>query len=198
MIYYLSGMLAINEGTFAVIDCGGVGYKCNISAITSRKLGSTEKKVKIFTHLNVREGAMELFGFYDLEELNCFRMLISVSGVGPKAALSILSVLTPESFAMAIVRGDTKLLTKAQGVGPKIAQRIALELKDKVKKAVNSNAKDNPFDDVYLNSEGDRAEAINALVVLGYKRAQAVAAINKVPDDLGLEDTIKQALKLLM
>lgn len=198
MYYYFNGTLVLNDGTSAVIDCGGVGYKCSISQITSRKLGALGSAAKLFTHLHVREDAMELFGFYDMEELNCFKMLTSVSGVGPKAALAILSVLTPESFAMAVVTGNVKLLTKAQGVGAKLAQRIALELKDKMKSTAAQSAAEESDLEIAVMPAGDRAEAVNALMVLGYKRPEAAAAVNKVVDGLGLEDIIKQALKNLM
>ena len=125
MFYYLNGVVA----HIAFIDCGGVGYACRTTNNTLSHL-QKGKPAKLYTHLNVREDAMELFGFSTENELNCFQLLTSVSGVGPKAALSILSAATPESLAMSIITGDEKALTVAQGIGKKIAQRIILELKD--------------------------------------------------------------------
>ena len=132
MYYYLSGLLAkLTPGT-AVIDCGGVGYMCSISAHTEQKLAGYEgKNVKLYTHLSVREDAMELFGFFTEEEMATFKLLITVSGIGAKTAIGILGHVTPERFAYAVSIGDVKAI-KAPGVGPKIAARIILELKDKV------------------------------------------------------------------
>ena len=133
MFYYLNGVVAHVAPFLAVIDCGGVGYACRTTNNTLSHL-QKGKPAKLYTHLNVREDAMELFGFSTENELNCFQLLTSVSGVGPKAALSILSAATPESLAMSIITGDEKALTVAQGIGKKIAQRIILELKDKLAK----------------------------------------------------------------
>ena len=133
MFYYLSGTVAHIGPYLAVIDCGGVGYACRTTNYTISALKKGEKG-KLFTHLNVREDAMELYGFATQEELNLFQLLISVSGVGPKAALSILSASTPANLALSIITGDEKALTCAQGVGKKIAQRVILELKDKLAK----------------------------------------------------------------
>ena len=133
MFYYLNGVVAHMAPFLAVIDCGGVGYACRTTNNTLSHL-QKGKPAKLYTHLNVREDAMELFGFSTENELNCFQLLTSVSGVGPKAALSILSAATPESLAMSIITGDEKALTVAQGIGKKIAQRIILELKDKLAK----------------------------------------------------------------
>ena len=133
MFYYLDGTVAEILPYLAVIDCGGVGYACRTTNNTLSHL-QKGKPAKLYTHLNVREDAMELFGFSTENELNCFQLLTSVSGVGPKAALSILSAATPESLAMSIITGDEKALTVAQGIGKKIAQRIILELKDKLAK----------------------------------------------------------------
>ena len=134
MIDSLHGTLIHTEPGVAVVECGGIGFKCMISQNTQRTLPPNGEKVKIFTLLNVREDALDLFGFASRNECGCFKMLTSVTGVGPKAALSILSELSPEQVAMAAASGDSKALTRASGVGPKLAQRIVLELKDKVKK----------------------------------------------------------------
>ena len=133
MFYYLSGTVAHIDANLAVIDCGGVGYACKTTSYTIASLKRGEKG-KLFTHLNVREDAMELFGFATQEELNLFQQLISVSGVGPKAALSILSSTNPANLALSIITGDEKALTCAPGIGKKIAQRVILELKDKLAK----------------------------------------------------------------
>ena len=134
MIDSLHGTLIHTEPGVAVVECGGVGFKCMVSQNTQRTLPPNGEKVKIFTLLNVREDALDLFGFASRNECGCFKMLTSVTGVGPKAALSILSELSPEQVAMAAASGDSKALTRASGVGPKLAQRIVLELRDKVKK----------------------------------------------------------------
>ena len=132
MFYYVKGELVMTDPQSAVVDCGGVGYKLTVSMNTLSRLTELGKKVCLYTHFSVREDAVELFGFYDTEELYAFRLLISVSGVGPKAAIAILSLLSPAKFAVAVSTGDTKTLSKASGVGAKTAARIVLELKDKV------------------------------------------------------------------
>ena len=134
MIYSVSGTLVHLEPGVAVVECGGVGFKCLTSMNTQRKLPNIGGQVKLYTKLNVREDAMDLFGFATLAELSCFTMLTAVSGVGPRVGLAILSELAPEQVALAVASGDSKALTRASGVGAKLAQRIALELKDKVKK----------------------------------------------------------------
>ena len=139
MFYYLNGTVAHIEPYLAVIDCGGVGYACRTTSYTLSALKKGDKG-KLFTHLNVREDAMELYGFATQEELTLFQQLISVSGVGPKAALSILSASTPANLALSIITGDEKALTCAQGVGKKIAQRVILELKDKLSKGQTISA----------------------------------------------------------
>ena len=149
----------------------------------------------MYTHLNVREDAMELYGFTTIEEKEMFTRLISVSGVGPKVALSILSVTTPEKFAVAVITNDTKTITKASGVGPKMAQRVILELKDKLKKAEIDIDIDTSVNDCDDNS---KSEAISALIVLGYSGEMAKKAVAKVEDGLGTEEIIKKALAILM
>ena len=124
MIYSLRGTVVHTEPNMIVVECGGVGYQCSTTNQTIAKLPKEQKQVLIYTYLQVREDAVNLFGFYDLNELSCFKMLISVSGVGPKAALAILSDCTPEKFALCVASGDYKTLTRSQGIGPKIAQRI--------------------------------------------------------------------------
>ncbi len=199
MFYYLSGKVAHTEAGLAVIDCGGVGYACRTTSFTLAALTRGEQ-AKLFTYLNVREDAMELYGFHTMEELRCFRLLISVSGVGPKAALSILSGTTPTNLVMAIVTGDQKVLTAAPGVGKKIAQRIILELKDKLAKEQTEAT-----GEVYGGTgntaipENKRSEATAALAVLGYSQSEINTALRGLPlDSLSLEDIIRQALKKMM
>ena len=133
MYYYISGQVAHVEPYLAVIDCGGVGYACRTTSYTLSQIKKGDK-AKLFTYLSVREDAMDLYGFFSQEELKLFQQLISVSGVGPKAALAILSASSPANLAMSIITGDEKALTRAPGVGKKIAQRVILELKDKLAK----------------------------------------------------------------
>ena len=132
MIYSLRGKLTVKELGFVVIECGGVGYGCKTSYNTVAAIGEIGSEVLLYTHLYVREDAVELFGFASLQELSCFKLLISVSGVGPKAATSILSDVSPERFAFLVASGDSKAFTKTKGIGAKTAQRIVLELKDKI------------------------------------------------------------------
>ena len=149
-----------------------------------------------FTYLYVREDALELFGFADLEELNCFKMLISISGVGPKAALSILSDMTPQKFALYIATGDSKGFTRSKGIGAKTAQRIVLELKDKItNEQVAVGVTDKLPDMEQISSNA--GEAISALVVLGYAQSEAAAAIAKLDQSLSVEEMIKLGLKAL-
>ncbi len=197
MLYHLNGELVLCDMTVAVIDCGGVGYKLLISGNTLGKIsGKTGEKVKLFTYMKVSEDAVDLYGFADEDELETFKLLISVSGVGAKFALSILSLMTPSKLAMAIGAGDAKAISKAQGVGPKIAQRIILELKDKVAKQI---AVDTDTGEVITEeSAGDNmSDAIDTLIVLGYKRGEAVAALKGIDPKLSLEDVIRLALKKL-
>ncbi len=199
MYYYLHGTLAMLEIGCAVIDCGGVGYQCSISARTEQKLAaSIGKSVKLFTYLSVREDAMELFGFCDREELSTFKLLISVSGVGARTALGILGSVSPEKFAYAVSVGDVKAI-KAPGVGPKIAARIVLELKDKIAKEVGTEISapaGEGASDFSPKAGNKLSEARNALMALGYTRAEAEGLIGKLDcSRLGVEDIIREALK---
>lgn len=202
MYYYISGTLAHKSMSFAVIDAGGVGYRLTVSQNTYDKLPLAGNAAKLYTYLAVREDGIELFGFYDETELSSFQMLITVSGVGPKAAMSILSLLTPEKFALAVCTEDTKAISKANGVGPKTAARIVLELKDKLIKEhgaefnaapeIGSAAKGSP-------ARGKLTEALDALMVLGYQRAEATAVLKSLPtEQMTLEEIIRQSLKKLM
>lgn len=200
MFYYVSGLVAHIEPYMAVIDCGGVGYACRTTSYT---LSSIKKgdKAKLFTHLNVREDAMELYGFATAEELNLFQQLISVSGVGPKAALSILSSNSPANLALSIITGDEKALTCAQGVGKKIAQRVILELKDKLAKGQTIGGAGESYGGtgVTIIPENKLSEASAALAVLGYSQSEINVALKGIEmDGLTLEQIIKAALKKMM
>lgn len=200
MYYYINGELVLAEPNTAVVDAGGVGYKMTISGNTLGKLaGKNGSKVRLYTHLAVREDAMELYGFASLEELSAFRLLISVSGVGAKSAVSILSLMSPERFATAVITGDSKAISKAQGIGAKTAARIVLELKDKVGKELSAED-DIPYDaDTEKGGESNNiSEAVNALMVLGYTRAEALYALKGSEPSEEIEALIKGALARLM
>lgn len=195
MIYSLKGMVTVTEQNLAVIECGGVGYGCRTTANTLAKI-STGKEATLYTYLAVREDAVELFGFADMQELNCFKMLISVSGVGPKAAISILSGMTPQAFALCVASGDSKSLTTAPGIGKKIADRIVLELKDKIAKENVSSVSSDSLIPV-ATASNSVSEAISALMVLGYSNAEATKAIAGMPADSPTDALIKAGLKNL-
>ena len=199
MFYYVNGTVTELEAGLAVIDCGGVGYACATTNYTLSQLKKGER-AKLYTYLNVREDAMELFGFASQSELRSFKLLIGVSGVGPKAALSILSATTPQQLAMAVVMGDEKALTAAQGVGKKIAQRIILELKDKLAKEQASFGPDTGGSVPLTVLPNDKAkEAGAALAVLGYSGSEVAAALKGIDiDTLPLEEIIRQALKRMV
>lgn len=190
MFYYVKGELVMTDPQSAVVDCGGVGYKLTVSMNTLSRLTELGKKVCLYTHFSVREDAVELFGFYDTEELYAFRLLISVSGVGPKAAIAILSLLSPAKFAVAVSTGDTKTLSKASGVGAKTAARIVLELKDKV----SATAVADDGEAVVETARGEIIDdAIEALMVLGYQRQTAQKALAGCKGET-LEELMRAAL----
>lgn len=198
MFYYLNGTVARVEPYLAVIDCGGVGYACRTTNYSISKL-NVGKAAKLYTHLYVREEIFELYGFASESELGCFRMLIGVSGVGPKAALAILSSNSPEGLAMAIVSGNEKALTSAPGIGKKIAQRIILELKDKLAKGQLTSAGETFAGGVTIIPENKASEASAALAVLGYSQSEIAVALKGINlDELSLEAVIKQALKKMV
>ena len=199
MFYYVSGTVAHTAPYLAVIDCGGVGYACRTTNHTLSRLKQGEK-AKLYTYLNVREDAMELYGFATENERNCFELLISVSGVGPKAALSILSAATPESLAMSVITGDEKALTVAPGIGKKIAQRIILELKDKLAKGqISPGGEAYGGTGVTVIPENKTSEAAAALAVLGYSQGEINLALKGIDlEALSLEEIIRQALKKMV
>lgn len=192
MIYSVRGKVIATEPELVVVECAGVGYACRTSFNTIQKV-TGQDEVTLFTHLAVRENDVELFGFATREELASFRMLITVSGVGPKAAVSILSACTPSQFALAVATGDYKALTKIKGIGTKIAQKIVLELKDKVAKqgAISVRGEDTQIN-IPTGSNVD--EAVTALVVLGYTEGEALSVISKLDPGLPVEELIKKAL----
>ena len=202
MFYYLNGELALRDINTCVIDCGGVGYKLTISTITSESLASKlGQKVKLYTHLAVREDGVEMFGFGSNEERHTFNLLTAVSGIGPKAAMSILSVMTPDRLAMAVCTEDIKSISKAPNIGAKTAARIVLELKDKIAKEMplaSTSVKDAPSAiNTARMSTGNLAEATEALMVLGYDRSTVIKALAGIDPTLDVGAIIKIALKKL-
>ncbi len=194
MIYSLTGKYVAAEPGFVVIECGGVGFQCFTSMSTVTRLPQQGSTVTLYTYMSVTENAITLFGFSEKTELSCFRMLISVSGIGPKAAISILSTLSPEDVALAVGSGDYKAITRANGVGPKIAQRVVLELKDKFKsmgapadlsKAAQTGAG---------SASNNAAAAINALMVLGCQSSEASKLVARLDATLPTEEIIRLAL----
>ena len=197
MFYSLTGKLVHMEPGVVAIECGGVAFKCFTSMNTQKNMPRIGETATVYTHLNVREDALDLYGFSTKSELNCYKMLTTISGVGPKAALSILSEMTPEGVAMAAASGDSKKFTKASGVGPKLAQRIVLELKDKVAKGFVDGIS---LEDVAGASADTQAsqgssQAIAALVSLGYSQSEAALAVSKIDASLPVEEIIKLALR---
>lgn len=197
MIYSVHGKLIHTQPNIAVVECGGVGFRCRITMTTARQLPQLGEEVMLYTCMNVRDDAIELFGFADRSELGCFQHLISVTGVGPKAAISILSEMTPERVALATASGDYKTLTKAPGIGPKLAQRIVLELKDKFGSLKPSDNTINSGGSDVISAAGNAAEAVDALSVLGFTSAEASAVIAKLDSSLPVETLVREALKML-
>lgn len=197
MYYYVNGIVAEIGPNLAVIDCGGVGYACATTNYTLAQLKKGEK-AKLYTYLHVREEIFDLYGFASQAELSSFKMLISVSGVGPKAALAILSSGTPDQLALSIVTGDEKALTGVPGIGKKIAQRIILELKDKLAKEQTSFSSDGPVPVIAAGGANKAGEASAALAVLGYGTPEIAAALKGVDMEQPLEEIIRQALKKMV
>ncbi|MGN1002637.1 MAG: Holliday junction branch migration protein RuvA [Oscillospiraceae bacterium] len=199
MFHYINGTVAEMLPNVAVIDCGGIGFAINTSAYTLSQLKAGEK-AKLYTFVYIREDCFDLYGFAGQSEKRCFEMLLGVSGVGPKAALSILSANTPENLIMSIISGNDKALTAAPGIGKKIAQRIILELKDKLAKETQEiSFQDVSFDTTPAAGGGKLSDAAAALTVLGYSSAEVNAALKKVDvENLSLEAIIKAALKQMI
>ena len=201
MIYSLKGRIKVKELNLAVIECAGVGYACRTSYNTISQLGEIGSEAEVYTYLYIREGAVELFGFSSLQELNCFKLLISVSGVGPKAATAILSDVTPERFAFLVASGDSKFFTKTKGIGAKTAQRIVLELKDKISSeslggSISSDAAS--FASVSGASAATSVtEALEALMVLGYSQGEVAPILGQLAESLRTQDLIKVTLRIM-
>lgn len=192
MIYSLRGTLTVLENNFIVVECSGVGYKCLASLRTivhfKDKLG---KEISVFTHLNVREDTIEIFAFSEYNELNCFRLLTSVSGVGSRVGLAILSEFSAEQVAVFVSSNDSKSITKASGVGNKIAQRIVLELRDKLKISGGTSS----VNIGQQNASHNVMEAANALFVLGYSQDEAMSVLSGLDNSLKVEELIRLALR---
>jgi Holliday junction DNA helicase RuvA len=197
MFYYLNGTITILDTNLAVVDCGGVGYACHTTAYTLSKL-QVGREARLYTYCNIREDAFDIFGFSTREELNCFTLLLGVSGVGPKAAVSILSVVSPDQFTLAVMTQDAKTLTMAQGVGKKMAERIILDLKDKLggsqlELSGAQIAGGGPI------RGGKAAEATAALASLGYSQPEIASALKGLDaEKLPVEEIIRQALRAMV
>ena len=197
MLYYVSGTVAVLEPGLAVIDCGGVGYGCRVTAYTTSQL-KLNQKAKLFITESIREDAYDLFGFSSKEEQRCFELLTTVNGVGPKAAMSILSSGGPQNFTLAVMTGDEKLLTAAQGIGKKIAQRIILELKDKLGgSGMELDFSAGPAS-VPVSSGSNAALAQAALQELGYSPAEIGAALKGVDPNASTEEMVRYALRAMV
>lgn len=197
MFYYLNGTVAALDVNLAVIDCSGVGYACNTTTYTLSQL-QVGKQQKLFTYCNVKEDAFDIYGFSSREELNAFHKLLGVSGVGPKAALSILSSVTPDQFSLAVVTGDEKTLTMAPGVGKKMAQRIILELKDKLSSDLQTVSAGASVP-VAAVSGGKAAEATAALASLGYSNSEIGLALKGVDvENLSVQEIVRHGLRAMV
>lgn len=198
MIYSVTGSVVDYSGSNVAIDVNGIAFNCVTTLTTSKKCAQKGAKVTLFTYLNVREDAMELYGFYDKSELECFKLLITVNGVGPKMALAVLSEHTPDKVALSIAAGDCKALTKVSGVGNKLAQRIVMELKDKIGKSFVTAEISSELSAVSnAVSNSNTSEAISALEMLGYNQSEASVAVSRIDPSLSVEEIIKLALKQL-
>lgn len=199
MIYSITGLLRQVAPTYCVIEACGVGYQCSASTYTLSSLPGRGQEVTLLTHLWVKEDGMELFGFSTEQEKHCFRLLIGVSGVGPRVALAILSDAAPDRLMLSIAAGDAKALTRAQGVGAKLAQRIILELQDKVTdEDIGSSFGEEQGTIAALGESAKntaKSEAISALVALGYGQTDAAAVIAPMEDSLAVDELIRRALK---
>lgn len=200
MIYSVNGEVTYLGKNTIVVECAGVGFECRAtsSAVSRANIG---EKLKLYTYMNVninaRQDAMELYGFVDESELNCFKMLISVSGIGCKAAVDILSSLSPQEFALAVVNEDAKTITRVKGIGGKTAQRVILELKDKLKKDTSFETAGLPQVSIGTLGGSALSEALTALMVLGFSNGQAQAALDGLNPELTVQELVKEGLKRL-
>ena len=196
MLYYVSGPVAVLEPGLAVIDCGGVGYGCRVTAYTAGQL-KLNQPARLYITESIREDAFDLYGFISREEQRCFELLTSVNGVGPKAAMAILSSGGPQNFTLAVMTGDEKLLTAAQGVGKKIAQRIILELKDKLGGTAELDFSTGPVS-AAPTPGGSAALAHAALQELGYSPAEISAALKGADPNASTEELVRYALRQMV
>ncbi|MBQ9516926.1 MAG: Holliday junction branch migration protein RuvA [Eubacterium sp.] len=196
MIYNVKGTLTYAEPTFAVVECGGVGFKCYVSMTTLKELPSPNQEVNLYTYMSVREDAIDLFGFYTVDELEAFKLLISVSGIGPKAAIAILSVLTPSKLSIAISSGDVRSIQMAQGVGKKTAERVVLELKDKMV-GIGSAAAADVQSVQSVASSSDAQEAVEVLVSLGFSQSDAATVVGAMDKSMSVDDMVRKGLRQL-
>ena len=194
MLYYVSGPVTVLEPGLAVVDCGGVGYGCRVTAYTAAQL-KLDRPAKLYITESIREDAFDLYGFISREEQHCYELLTSDNGVGPKAAMSILAA-GPQNFTLAVMTGDEKLLTAAQGVGKKSAQRIILELKDKI--GGSSTELDFSGPAVTVQPQGNAAMANAALQELGYSAAEIAAALKGVDPNASTEEMVRHALRAMV
>lgn len=194
MIASLRGILIDKDNSSAVIECAGVGYRCFITAVTSAALGSVGSEVFLYTHLVVKEDAFELYGFETAAEMQTFKLITTVSGVGAKIGLALLSQFTSERLMLCIASGDSRSLTAASGVGAKLAQRIVLELKDKVGSIGTDTGIDTIINVNNATKNSSTTEAIEALVSLGYSQTEAAMVVSKLDSAMPTENLIKQAL----
>ena len=199
MFYSLTGKVVMKDSSSAAIDCSGVAYLVNTTLSTINSLPPVGETATVYTYLAVREDALDLFGFYSKDELECFKLLITVSGVGPKAATAVLSALTPSQLAVAISSGDVKAITAAQGVGAKIAQRIVLELRSKMGSLeMSSDSLSSVADAVKSGISSASKDAVDALVsAFGYSRSEASIAVGRLDPNLSTEELIRKALAVL-
>lgn len=196
MIYNLKGKLTVCDVNFIVVECGGVGFKCFTTLNTVKQIGKVGSEVNVFTHLSVREAAMDLYAFATPAELDSFKLLITVSGIGPKAAASILSELTPDRLALCIASGDAKSITAAQGVGKKTAERVVLELKDKMNGIVSESVSSSVNNASSVESSS-ASEAVAALVALGYSQSDAAVVVGSLDKSMSVDEMIRHGLKQL-
>lgn len=196
MIYSLNGTLILAQPGLAVIECAGVGYQCNVSLTTLSCLPPVGGSVRLYTYMAVKEDSVDLFGFYDRKELECFKLLTSVNGVGARLAMALLSDFSSDRLSLVVASGDAKTLTSAPGVGNKLAQRIVLELKDKLS-AFGSADDTVQQATAVASSAGNIGEAVSALVALGYSQTDAAVALRDASEDDNVEALIKLGLKRL-
>lgn len=198
MIYSVKGILTYVDPSFVVVECGGVGMKCFASTSTITQLTSVGTEVTLLTYMSVKEDAIDLYGFLTQNELDAFKLLISVNGVGPKAAMSVLSALSTDKLSLAVSCGDVKSIQAAQGIGKKTAERIVLELKDKMTGIAGSAQSTAAVNAAAANAPGSAsAEAVEVLVSLGFNQSDASVAVGSLGSGLSVDEMIRKGLKLL-